>query len=121
MNTNNISHSRHQSKDQGKKRNKKKRNILRDPNDKRAGIKTKSTVYRNNSKKRGDLKISYDAKLNWHNPHQVNRKEQFYFKDDGGNIVVMTSNNKYNDRSAVVSGQFKNRRNNLFEGQDMQK
>mmetsp|Transcript_33094 Transcript_33094/g.38007 ORF Transcript_33094/g.38007 Transcript_33094/m.38007 type:complete len:121 (-) Transcript_33094:2257-2619(-) len=46
-------------------------------------------MFTNDSKKRGITKKSLDSRINGQNAAQVPSKKPFYFKDDGGNIVVM--------------------------------
>lgn len=113
----------HQAKDHTKRRSKKKkRNILRDPDDKRIPIKkTNSAVYKHNSRKRQDGKKSLDSRINGQNILQMGKKSSFYYKDEAGNIVIMSdSKSRLNDRSALVPSDVNNVRGKLFDSKDSQ-
>ena len=109
------------TREQGRRKSrKKKRNILRDPDDKRTITKNNSTVYKNGFRKRNDGKKSLDSRINGQNILQASKKiSGFYFKDEAGNIVVMSDQkNKVNDRSAVVPSEVLKTKSNLFGTKD---
>jgi hypothetical protein len=110
------------TRDQGKRRSKKKkRNILRDPDDKRTVTKNNSNVYRNGLKRRNDVKKSLDSRINGQNILQVSKKiSGFYYKDDGVQIVITSdSKNKINDKSAAVHSEVLKTKSNLFGSKEV--
>lgn len=105
------------TKDRGKAQSKKKkRNILRDPDDKRTITKNNSTVHKNGFRRRNDGKQSLDSRINGQNVLQVSKKiSGYYMKDEAGNIVVMSDHkNRINDRSAVAPSEVHKTKSNLF-------
>lgn len=103
-----------------RKKSKNKRNILRDPNDKRSGLKKISTdAYANDSKKRGSIKKSLDSRINGQNILQISNKKMFNQKSEIENIVTM-NDSKLNNAERAPTQQMQKRRstnmrNNQFE------
>lgn len=106
-------HTRDRGKAQSKK---KKRNILRDPDDKRTITKNHSAVQKNGFRRRNDGKKSLDSRINGQNVLQASKKiSGYYMKDEAGNIVVMSDHkNRINDRSAVAPSEVLKTKSNLF-------
>lgn len=106
------------TKDQKRKSKKKKRNIYRDPEDKRIP-KRASKLEKGGSKPRREVKKSLDTRINGQNILQVSKQKSFYYKDDEGKIIVIndekTIQQQKSNKRISEKKKFQNLRNNQLQ------
>lgn len=113
------------SRDQGRRKSrKKKRNILRDPEDRRCPLKKASSAAYNNSKQRAGNKYSIDTRINGHNILQATKKTSFFQKEESGKILINPENRlKIQNRceSQIIDKKKSSKmKSNVLETQDIE-